>query len=175
MKTNLENLNYEFILVNDGSPDDTWQVIKNIIDDHTDIKIKGINYSRNSGKGYAVRTGMSYANGENVLMLDADGATSTKEISAFIKKIQSQNNNDKVIIIGSRNLEEQVVENRPWYRKIPSLVNNFIVTELLGVKGIKDTQCGFKMFTKRAIRDLFPKMHLNRWAFDVELLYLAQR
>lgn len=120
---------------------------------------------------------MKYAEGEFVLMLDADGATSTKEIEVFIDSISkvAKESNNKAIIIASRNHVSKVVENRPWYRKIPSIVNNFIVTELLGVKGISDTQCGFKMFTKKAVKELFPKMHLNRWAFDVELLYLAQR
>jgi dolichyl-phosphate beta-glucosyltransferase len=54
-------------------------------------------------------------------------------------------------------------------------VNNFIVRTLIGIRDIKDTQCGFKLFTRKAAREVFYRMHLTRWAFDVEMLYLAQK
>jgi dolichyl-phosphate beta-glucosyltransferase len=54
-------------------------------------------------------------------------------------------------------------------------VNNFIVRALIGIRDIKDTQCGFKLFTRKSAREIFYRMHLTRWAFDVEMLYLAQK
>jgi len=124
---------------------------------------------------------MLHAKGDLVLMLDADGATKVDEISKFVNLIgkvreEFMRDDDNIIIIGSRNhLVEQVSSQRDFFRKIPSLVNNIFVRYIVGIKDIKDTQCGFKLFTRTAVQNLFPKMHLNRWAFDVELLYLAQR
>lgn len=176
MNDTLPSVNYEIILINDGSPDETWSVIKNLIIENKNIKIKGVNYNQNSGKGYAVRTGVKYTLGDYILMLDADGATDTKEINKFLSniKVTAENKTKNSIIIASRNLLGNTSE-RPWYRRLPSIVNNLFVTKLIGIKGIKDTQCGFKIFTKESAKELFSKMHLNRWAFDIELLYLAQK
>lgn len=169
----MPKISVEFVIVNDGSRDQTWTIIKNQVDKYKNTIIVGVNYKKNAGKGHAVRKGMLESKGKYVLMIDADGATNVKEISNFYKKIVVSND-DKAILIGSRSIvsSSKAIE-RPWYRKIPSLANNFFVVNLIGIKGIKDTQCGFKMFTRTGVFDLFSKMHLNRWAFDVELLYLA--
>lgn len=177
MKVDLPKLDFEFVLVNDGSPDNTWEVIKGIVNDNKNLKIRGVTYIKNCGKGYAVRTGMKFALGEYVLMVDADGATDVNEIKRIIseiKNLENQHNSKNVIVIGSRNQLKQVAD-RPFYRRLPSIVNNLFVRYFIGVKNILDTQCGFKMFTKESAKNLFSSMHLNRWAFDVELLYLAQK
>ena len=64
---------------------------------------------------------------------------------------------------------------RAWYRTILMLGFNFLVQTLSGIHGIKDTQCGFKLFSRRAARCVFPTLHLERWAFDIEVLYIASR
>ena len=169
----MPKISVEIIIVNDGSRDNTWSTIQYQVDQNKKDLIVGVNYNKNAGKGHAVRVGMLESKGKYVLMLDADGATNVKEIANFYKKIVLSNN-DKTILIGSRSIVSSIKAiERPWYRKIPSLTNNFFVENLIGIKGIKDTQCGFKMFTRDGAINLFNKMHLNRWAFDVELLYLA--
>ena len=137
--------------------------------------MKAVNYKKNGGKGYAVRTGMKYTEGKFTLMLDADGATDVNEIENFLNLARKKSNSNDFIFIGSRSQVEKTLQDRPWYRRIPSIVNNIIVKYILGVRKIKDTQCGFKLFSKKCGKELFSKMHLNRWAFDVELLILAQK
>jgi len=88
--------------------------------------------------------------------------------------INDKGSEDKgVIVIGSRYNEESQVE-RKLLRKVVSLVNNLFVKQIIGIKDIKDTQCGFKLFNRKAARSVFFGLHLTRWAFDVEMLYIAQ-
>ncbi len=168
---------FEVIMINDGSKDSTWELIQDQVKLYQNNIMIGINYSKNGGKGFAVRSGMRSAKGDFVLMIDADGATDVNEISRFYNLMQDSSKKSKyTIIIGSRNcIDESKEANRPLLRKLPSLVNNFFVRKLIGIKSIKDTQCGFKIFTQEAKTFLFSLMHLNRWAFDIELLYLAQK
>lgn len=170
MKENL-NVEYEFILINDGSPDDTWKTIVEIVNENSNLNIRGLNYLKNGGKGYAVRSGLKYVLGDYALMLDADGATDVNEIPKILSIAQKHPNS---IVIGSRNVIAEKAD-RPFYRRLPSLVNNFIVQNVIGISGIKDTQCGFKIFTKDLSKLLSSNLHLNRWAFDVELLYILQK
>lgn len=119
---------------------------------------------------------MRVSKGELILMLDADGATEITEYNKIEKLLHQGKVNGDSIVIGSRNhLVEEVVSQRAWYRNILMHVNNFIVNTLVGIKNIKDTQCGFKLFTRSSMRKIFTNMHLNRWAFDVEMIYIAQR
>ena len=164
-------IEYEIIIVNDGSKDNTFEIIKQLIQKYSNNKIIGITYSKNGGKGYAVKTGMNFIRGEYVLMLDSDGAT---DIRDYEKLMSSVKENDFSLAIGSRKIILENVE-RVWYRNIMGVVNNIIVQELIGVKGIKDTQCGFKLFTRKAARVIFNNMHIVRWAFDVEMLYICRK
>lgn len=174
------NKQVQIIMVNDGSKDNTWELIKETVKKYENNLLVGLNYQKNGGKGYAVRSGMKHSKGEFVLMVDADGATDVNEIPRFynliIDKLRNKLPNEQdPIIIGSRNIiNDEKEANRTLIRKLPSMVNSFFVKNLIRIKGIKDTQCGFKIFTQNGKNFLFSKMHLNRWAFDVELLYLAQ-
>jgi dolichyl-phosphate beta-glucosyltransferase len=169
----------EIIMINDGSKDSTWNTIKDLVEKYKSNLMVGLTYKKNGGKGFAVRSGMKQAKGDIILMVDADGATDVNEIPKFYSQMVNKlknNKNDNTIIIGSRNfIDDDKEANRPLLRKLPSLVNNFFVRKLIGIKGIKDTQCGFKIFTQKGKNFIFSKMHLNRWAFDIELLYLAQK
>jgi len=109
-------------------------------------------------------------------MLDADGATDIREFEKLEKILVASTKNNDCVVIGSRNhLVEKVVSERAWYRNILMHGNNLIVQNLVGIKNIKDTQCGFKLFRRKSMRNIFKNMHLNRWAFDVELLHIAQK
>ncbi len=119
---------------------------------------------------------MKFVRGDFVLMLDADGATEISEYERLEKLLNKISTNKEGIVIGSRNhLVEKVVSERAWYSNILMHVNNFIVQKLVGIKNIKDTQCGFKLFNRKSMISIFRNMHLNRWAFDVEMLYIAQQ
>ena len=172
------NIKYEIIIVNDGSKDKTLDLIKNEIKKYSLLEnlqnrpeIILVNYNKNGGKGYAVRTGMQFFRGKFALMIDSDGATDIKDYKLLYEKIKNEN---YALAIGSRKIITEQVE-RVWYRDIIGIVNNIFIKVLIGIKNIKDTQCGFKLFTRKAAIDLFKNLHLVRWAFDVDLLYISQR
>ena len=172
------NIKYEIIIVNDGSKDKTFDLIKNEIKKYSLLEnlknrpeIILVHYPKNGGKGFAVRTGMQFIRGKFALMIDSDGATDIKDYELLYKKIENEN---YALAIGSRKIITEQVE-RVWYRDIIGIVNNIFIKVLIGIKNIKDTQCGFKLFTRKAAIDLFKNLHLVRWAFDVDLLYLSQR
>ena len=162
---------YEIIIVNDGSKDKTYDLIKSQMKLYPEVDIIGVTYDKNGGKGYAVRTGMKFARGKYILMLDSDGATDIKDYDRLYEEIKDK---DFALAIGSRKIISEKA-NRVWYRNIMGTVNNLIVRQMIGVGDIKDTQCGFKLFTKSAAQVIFKNLHLVRWAFDVEMLYIARK
>lgn len=107
-------------------------------------------------------------------MVDADGATDINDFKKVFDSVKKIEKNGMGISAGSRNhlMQEEAVAERKWYRKVLGLVNNFIVNGICGVK-LKDTQCGFKIFTQETAKLLFRTVHLERWAFDVELFMIA--
>ena len=114
-------------------------------------------------------------------MVDADGATSFAEIEKLEKEAQDGSD----VVVGSRNqLKQNAVaqvdlsrdyKKRAWYRNVLMYGFNFLVNVLSGVHGIYDTQCGFKLFSRRVARCVFSSLHLQRWAFDIEVLYVTSR
>lgn len=114
--------------------------------------------------------------GTCMLMVDADGATNFDDFEKLYAVLQKLEKKDTgVVVIGSRaHLEKKAIATRNPLRNILMHGFHFIV-QVLCVKGIADTQCGFKLFNRKAIDELFPPLHIERWAFDVELLFLAQR
>lgn len=172
------NIKYEIIIVNDGSRDRTLDLIKNEIKKYSTMEnlatppeIIGVTYEKNGGKGFAVRTGMQFIRGKYVLMLDSDGATDIKDYNLLYNVLK---NEEYGLAIGSRKIIAEQAE-RVWYRNIMGIINNFIIRGCIGIKGIKDTQCGFKLFTRSAAIDIFNNLHLVRWAFDVDMLYIGQK
>lgn len=162
---------YEIIIVNDGSKDRTFELIKQQMKLYNNVEIIGVTYDKNGGKGYAVRTGMQYVRGEFVLMLDSDGATDIRDYDRLYESIKEKG---CALAIGSRKIITEKA-NRVWYRNIMGVINNFIVRTLIGIGEIKDTQCGFKLFTKEAAQIIFGNLHLVRWAFDVDMLYICKK
>ncbi len=113
------NLKYEIIIVNDGSRDKTWDIIKNTMNKYPEVEIYGVTYKKNGGKGWAVTNGMRYAKGQYILMLDADGATQIqdymklREEMSKLENLQQKNQKETgVLVIGSRqaNLEETQIK-----------------------------------------------------------------
>ena len=158
--------NFEVIVVDDGSKDKTKEKVRSIKDKH----VKLLSYKPNKGKGHAVKIGMLAAKGDLLLFLDADLSTPIEEIEKFIPLTKNYD-----VVIASRALKEsQIKVHQPFYRELIGKVFNKMV-QLLAVWGIKDTQCGFKMFTKKAANIIFKRQRIHGWAFDVELLFIAKK
>ena len=125
----------------------------------------------NRGKGHAVRRGMLAARGARRLMTDADLSTPIEEMERLGARMDEGHD----VVIGSRALPGARIEVRqPWYRENTGRLFNLFV-RALAVPGVTDTQCGFKLFTAAAARDVFSAMRLDGFSFDVEALFLARR
>mgnify|MGYP005842856589 CR=1 FL=1 len=123
------------------------------------------------GKGAAVRTGMLAARGEYVLFSDADLSTPIEEVEKLLAALEAGHD----IAIASRALRESnLAVRQPWYRELVGRVGNLLV-RLVAVRGIADTQCGFKLFPRELARRLFGAQRLTGIAFDMEVLFLVQR
>jgi dolichyl-phosphate beta-glucosyltransferase len=175
IKTFLANEPYEseIIVVDDGSEDRTAELAESF----------GVTVIRcdHRGKGFAVRTGALAASGAIILLCDADLATPIEEWPRLRAAIES----GYPIAIGSREGVGASREGEPWYRHVMGRVFNWII-RLVALRGINDTQCGFKALRREVARDLFHRMRIYGddapvirgaavTAYDVELLFLAQR
>jgi len=162
---------FELLIVDDGSTDGTRDLYPSLTDDPRVIVRL---HEKNQGKGGAVQQGMLHARGNYLLMADADGATRISDLDRLEANVRDIERNGFGIAVGSRaHLQEKAVAKRKWYRNILMYGFHFLVA-VLCVKNVRDTQCGFKLFSRAAAQMLFYNQHLRRWSFDVELLYLAQ-
>jgi dolichyl-phosphate beta-glucosyltransferase len=162
----------EILVVDDGSSDGTAETTRQFAAKHQDVSVAVLSYGGNRGKGYAVRYGMLHATGEWRLFCDADLATPIEEYEVIAARMKSENCE---IGIGSRPLRaSHLVVHQPWYREMLGRSFNLVV-QMLAVPGIQDTQCGFKIFSARASREVFQLCKLDRYAFDAESLYVAMR
>ena len=115
------------------------------------------------------------ARGRYILMVDADGATQFSDLKRLQSEASRIESKGFSVAVGSRShLQSDAVATRSFVRTILMYGFHFLVQSLC-VRGISDTQCGFKLFSRAAARLLFPNLHVERWAFDVELLFMARR
>jgi dolichyl-phosphate beta-glucosyltransferase len=162
-------LDWEVLLVDDGSSDDTAGLAKRLAAAEG-LSLEVISYARNRGKGAAVRTGVLASAGDPVLVCDADLSTPLSEWSKLAGKLPTH-----AVAIGSRALQQDLVRRRQApHRVLLGQAGNRLI-QLLAVPGIRDTQCGFKLFRADAARDLFRRARVDRFAWDVEILYLARQ
>lgn len=160
---------YELLLVDDGSIDQTPQICQDFVENHGWAAL--LTHPENHGKGCAVRTGVLNAQGEYILVCDADLATPIEELGNFWRLIEEGAD----IVIASRPLpESRLVQRQPWYRELAGRAFN-IVVRLIAMPGIHDTQCGFKLFCRAPAQAVFSQCTLNGFAFDIEVLYLARK
>ncbi|KAL6098701.1 alg5 [Pungitius sinensis] len=167
---------YEVIVVDDGSKDKTTEVALRYSRKYGADKVRVLTLVKNRGKGGAVRMGTLSSRGKLILMADADGATKfadIEKVEAGLNALKPKPEN-MAISCGSRaHLEQDSVAQRSMFRTFLMYGFHFLVW-FFCVRGIKDTQCGFKLFTREAALKTFSSLHVERWAFDVELLYIAQ-
>jgi len=169
-----KNFTYEVIVVDDGSKDKTTEVALRYSKQYTSNKVRVLTLFKNRGKGGAVKRGMLCGRGQYLLMVDADGATKFADLMRLEKSTKKAEKNGLGFGIGSRaHLVSETVAKRSPFRNF--LMYGFhVYLYTMGVRSIKDTQCGFKLFTRKAAQMLFPNQHIERWAFDVELIFLAE-
>jgi dolichol-phosphate mannosyltransferase len=157
-------LRYEIVVVDDGSLDSTRLKAINYASRNGHVRVVG--YSQNVGKGYAVKEGFMQAEGDAVVFVDSDLEIDLERISSYVEALQRGD-----IVIASKKHPESVVE-IPLTRRILGLGFNVLVRLMTGVK-LKDTQTGLKAIKRKAFEDIFPRLAVKRYAFDVELLTVA--
>lgn len=164
----------EVLVVENGSTDDTSGVTEAFMREHVKgddpFRVKLMHSA--PGKGAAVRAGMLAGQGEFLFICDADLAMPIEEIAKFLPPALKRGSFD--VAIASREAPGAIRYNEPVYRHIMGRVFNMLV-RIMAVRGIQDTQCGFKMFTHDSAQLLFPLQRLDGWSFDVEVLYIARQ
>lgn len=169
------NFNYEVIIVDDGSQDQTTQCALKYADKFGRDRIQVITLEQNRGKGGAVREGVLASKGNYVMFADADGASKFSDLESLEKFMHQNEQSEFVVAVGSRaHMEKDAIAQRSMFRTI--LMKGFhLLVWTCCVRTVRDTQCGFKMFTRAAAHLLFNSYQNESWAFDVELLYLAEQ
>ena len=161
--------NWEILLVDDGSTDDTAARARRVASEES-LDLRLIAYAPNRGKGAAIREGVLASTGDPVLVSDADLSTPLSEFANLDEHLATH-----PVAIGSRAIDEALVRKRqPLHRVLLGKVGNGMI-QLFAVPGIRDTQCGFKLFRRDAAKALFSDARIDRFAWDVEILYLARR
>lgn len=160
-------MDYEILIVDDGSTDGTARAVMELSDSLPNVNL--LRSERNLGKGGAVKKGVLSSRGEFLLISDADLSTPIEEMEKLLQFIDEGFD----IAIGSRGLSTSEIKVRqPWYREGMGKTFNVLVRVLL-MDGIKDTQCGFKLFRGDVARKIFEKSRIGGFSFDVEVLFLA--
>ena len=165
-----DSRSYEVIVVDDGSSDDTVKEVRRFASRSSNIRL--IRLPQNFGKGFAVRSGIINAEGDRVLFMDADGATPMTELAA-LESVMTETAAE--IVIGSRSHREgtDTVVRAKWIRHIAGRTFHQFV-RILGVAGISDTQCGFKLFSRDAATAIATRMRMRGFSFDVEMLWIGR-
>ena len=162
----------ELIVVDDGSSDDTADLARKVFQDSGDLLTSVISYKSNLGKGRAVRLGLQAARGDVALFSDADLSTPIAEEKKLVEPIAK---GECDVAFGSRALDRSLIGvHQSWRREQGGRVFNLVVRLATGMP-FWDTQCGFKAFRLSVCRPLIEAATIDRFGFDVELLYLAFR
>lgn len=164
-----EKFQFELVLVNDGSKDKTGAIMKKLSKQYREIRI--ISYPKNRGKGYAVKQGMLNAHGRFVFFTDVDIPYGLEPIFEGME-ILKQGEAD--VVLGSRDLSGPPGSTSySLGRKITKKLFSVLVNSVLKL-GITDTQCGLKGFRKEVAKDIFSRVTIDDFCFDVEAIYIAK-
>ena len=159
----------EVLVVDDGSTDNTVQIVQQWQSDYPELFL--IENAGNRGKGYSVRNGLLQASGKLVMFTDADLSSPIEEAERLFEAIEAGAD----VAIGSRWLDRQKqTRHQPLYRRFFGRCYNWLTRRVMGLP-YKDTQCGFKAFRREAAQCIFRLQTIERWGFDPEILYIAQK
>lgn len=163
-----QSYDYELVVVVNNSHDRTAEVVREL--EKTTVQKAVCMDIKEGGKGNAVKRGiLEKATGDIIMFMDADNATPISEIEKFLPYFDQGFD----VVIGSRYTNPDLVKvHQPFYRILLSRMSNLLI-QLLAVPGIKDTQLGFKAFTSKAAKEIFPVVTVLRWGFDMEVLTVA--
>jgi len=170
-----KDFNFELILVNDGSTDNTLNIIdkykKSILNNSKKIDFSIIDNKNNFGKGYSIKVGISASSGDYVLFTDVDLSTPIEEFDILFNNILKGYN----IAIASRDLPgSNIVQRQHIIRESMGKLFNLFVRKIMNLN-YSDTQCGFKLFDRKSVNMIFPRLIINDFSFDVEILYIAEK
>lgn len=164
-----QNFDYEIIVVNDGSKDKTSEVVKSVIKKIPKLSL--IDNEKNHGKGWVVKQGILIAKGDIRLFMDADNSTRIVEVIKMLPYFGKGFD----IVVGSRCIEgSNIAVKQSKIRIFLGFVLRTTIHILIPV-GVVDSQCGFKVFTEKSAKEIFPKQTIFGWVFDVEILSLARK
>jgi glycosyltransferase involved in cell wall biosynthesis len=168
----IQKYSYEILVVSDGSSDKTVDVVDKYKKLVKNLEV--IDNLENKGKGAVVRQGMLAARGKYRIFMDADNSTSIDHVEKMWPMFNSGND----IVIGTRDSRDSKEAtqsvSQPLTRRIIGDIGNLLI-QITAVPGIWDTQCGFKGFSDKAVKDIFSRLKINRWGFDIEILAIAKR
>ncbi len=168
----------EVIVVSDGSRDGTRRVAEAAfaaLDQSPAAKVTGrfVEYHPNAGKGRAVRTGVAHTTGRFVAFTDADLSTPIDEMERALDYVRRGAYD---VALGSRAAEgAEIAQRQPLYRRLSARFFNVLRDSIVGIRGLKDTQCGLKVFDGDVARFIFARQRIDGFMFDVETAYIAQR
>ena len=160
---------YEVIIIDDGSHDNTYNIVKKELGQFND-KVKIEKYTPNQGKGFAIKYGFNFVTGDYVLFLDADMDIHPSHIKRFLDLIDKYQAD---IVIGSKRHKDSKVD-YPIIRKIYSTFYYLLIRILFGLP-VKDTQTGLKLFRYDVLKNCLNKIVVKKYAFDLEILVLAKK
>lgn len=163
-----KEFSYEIIAVNDGSSDRTEEILIKLKNEIEELKV--INHKENMGKGRSVKDGVLNSLGELILFTDADLSAPIENLDGLIEELKKGYD----VVIASREIEGAKVRKRTLIRRVLSKIFNLAI-KIFGFKGFRDTQCGFKLFKSTVAQFLFLKSRINGYAFDVEILHIAEK
>ncbi len=165
-----QSYGYEIVVVSDGSKDKTAQVVRDLSSKIKNLRI--IDNKENHGKGYVTRQGMMEGKGDYLLFTDADNSTSIDQVEKMWQFFEKGFN----VVIGSRDIKGAVLDPpQSVSRRVLGNIFSLLTQIICGTWGIKDSQCGFKGLSRKAVQDIMPKCRIDRFAFDPEILILAKR
>ncbi|MEK9156436.1 MAG: dolichyl-phosphate beta-glucosyltransferase [Patescibacteria group bacterium] len=158
----------EVIIVVDGSPDKTAEAALAYKNKMPHLRV--IDRKENRGKGYTVKEGVLAATGKYILFADADNSTPVEQVDKLLQYINKYD-----VVIGSRYANGgKLARPQPLHRVLGSRFLNIFI-QILAVGGIKDTQCGFKLFERKAAEKIFKRQTFERFSFDIEILAIARK
>ena len=164
----LDQLGYEWeiVVADDGSKDKTASIVNSF----KNSKIRLIKLAQNQGKGAALKAGFLAAKGAYQIFSDADLSVPVETIEPFLQKLKSFD-----VVIASRRVKgSEIKVHQPWIRENMGRVFT-LLTQLLTSSSVSDFTCGFKGFRREAARKIFSRSLISRWAYDAEIIYLAEK